>query len=74
MPGNPSSAVAHHRARRGGIKFGRPDDEAALAKARRDLRAELLAEHVERVVEEFPPLTPAQLDRIAALLRAGTAR
>jgi hypothetical protein len=73
VPGNPSPAVAHRRARLGGIKVRRPDDEAALADARRDLRAELLAEHVKRVVAEFPPLTPAQLDRIAALLRAGTA-
>ena len=30
-----------------------------------------LAEHVARVVAEAPPLTPAQRDRIAILLRGG---
>jgi hypothetical protein len=31
--------------------------------------AELLAEHVRRVVAAAPPLTPEQRDKIAALLR-----
>jgi hypothetical protein len=39
--------------------------------ARRDLAAERLAEHVKRVVDSAPPLTTAQRDRIAALLRPG---
>jgi hypothetical protein len=43
------------------------DDPAVLA-ATRDLAAERLAEQVRRVVERFPPLTPEQRDRIAALL------
>jgi len=28
-----------------------------------------LAQHIERIVHEAPPLTPAQLDRLAVLLR-----
>jgi hypothetical protein len=27
------------------------------------------AEHIRRIVDDFPPLTPEQKDRIAALLR-----
>lgn len=36
-------------------------------------RAEMLAEHVARVVAQAPPLTDEQRERIAALLRAGGA-
>lgn len=39
----------------------------------RDLAAERIAEYVERVVAEAPPLTPEQRDRIATLLRGGAA-
>jgi excisionase family DNA binding protein len=38
-----------------------------------DLKAERLAEHVKRVVDAAPPLSPAQRDKIAALLRGGAA-
>ncbi len=47
-----------------------PDDPELLA-ARLNLRAERLAAHVEKIVAEAPPLTSAQRDRIAALLRGG---
>jgi hypothetical protein len=30
-----------------------------------------MAEHVRRLVETWPPLTPAQADRISVLLRLG---
>ena len=36
-----------------------------------DLAAEQLAQYVARVVAAAPPLSPAQRDRVAALLRAG---
>jgi excisionase family DNA binding protein len=39
--------------------------------ADRDLAAERLAEHVQRVVDAAPALTPEQRDRLALLLRAG---
>jgi hypothetical protein len=71
MAGRPSPAVAHRRAVVGGIACSPQRDQAALDDAHRALRAELLAEHVERVVNELPPLTDEQIERIAALLRAG---
>ncbi len=46
----------------------RGTDDPAVTAAIRDLAAESLAEHVRRVVDRFPPLTPEQRDRIAALL------
>jgi len=39
--------------------------------AERDLAAAKLADYVAKVVDAAPPLTPAQRDRIAALLRGG---
>jgi hypothetical protein len=68
MAGRPSPAVAHRRAVVGGIACSPQRDQAALDDAHRALRAELLAEHV---VNELPPLTDEQIERIAALLRAG---
>jgi len=44
-----------------------PDVEDAT----RTLAAAKLAEYVARVVDSAPSLTPAQRDRIAALLRGG---
>jgi hypothetical protein len=41
-------------------------------KKRRDLRAALLYEHVERTLKELPPLTDEQRDRVASLLRGGS--
>jgi hypothetical protein len=72
----PSAAAAHYRAKIGALStavhagYRRPDDPV-LAQARRDLRAEILAEHVARVVAQAPPLSAEQVERIAALLRAG---
>jgi len=42
-----------------------------LLDARRRLKTERLAEYVAKVVDTAPPLTAAQRDRIAALLRGG---
>ncbi len=44
-----------------------PDVEDAT----RTLAAAKLAEYVARVVDSAPPLTPAQWDRVVALLRGG---
>lgn len=55
-----AAAVRHH-----------PDKDHT--EARRDLAAATLEQHVRRVVAEAPPLTEAQRDRIASLLRAGGA-
>ena len=40
-----------------------------LPDLRRDLRAAELAEHVRRIVDQAPPLTNDQRNRIASLLR-----
>lgn len=46
---------------------------ADVTELRRQLKAERLAEYIARVVAEAPPLTAAQRDRIALLLRGGDA-
>lgn len=50
----------------------RRDPNADVTELRVRLRAERLEEHIRRVVEQAPPLTQSQLDRLAGLLR-GTA-
>ena len=40
----------------------------------RDFRAVRLAEHIRRVVDAAPPLSPEQRDRLALLLRGAGAR
>ncbi len=61
----------HHRARVAALSRDRAPNDPDLQGARRDLRASMLAEHVAKVVAKAPPLTPAQRDRIAVLLRGG---
>jgi len=49
-----------------------PEDPAAaeaVIELRRQYHAVTLEEHVRRVVAQFPPLTPAQRNQIATLLR-----
>lgn len=57
------------RARVASLSRDRSPDDPVLIAARRDLRAARLEDYVARVVAEAPPLTEAQRDRIAALLR-----
>jgi hypothetical protein len=59
------------RARIASLSRSRTADDPTLLEARRNFRAERLAAHVTKVVAQAPPLTPAQRDRIAALLRGG---
>lgn len=56
------------RARVASLTRSRQPDDPELVAARRDLRAELLARHVARVVADAPPLSDDQLARVAALL------
>lgn len=65
------SSITHERARIAALSRSRPDDDPELIEARRNLRAASLAQHVERVIAQLPPLTEAQCQRIAALLTAG---
>lgn len=50
-----------HAARRG--------DPAALEQARQDYKAVTAAEYIRKLVDEAPPLTAEQRDRLALLLR-----
>lgn len=47
------------------------DPSADVTDLRRQLKAERLEAHIKRIVDEAPPLTPAQRDRLAQLLRGG---
>jgi hypothetical protein len=60
------------RARIAALKRHHPNDQETVELAR-DFKAERLAEYIERVVDMAPPLTPAQRDRLALLLRGGDA-
>jgi len=51
-----------------------PAKHPELIELRRDLRAKRLAEHVAKTIAGWPPLTDAQLDSVAALLKAGRKR
>ncbi|TAP45621.1 hypothetical protein [Arthrobacter sp. S39] len=55
-----------------GVAHRRHNPEAITA-ARRDLAAEKLAAYVEKIVNEAPPLTREQRDRIASLLAPNAA-
>jgi hypothetical protein len=59
------------RARVASLTRSREPDDPDLVAARQNLRAERLAEHVARVLNELPPLTDQQIERVAALLRTG---
>ena len=58
--------------RRAAAKAGglaRTGNQERITAARRDLAAARLAEYIEQVVAEAPPLSDAQRTRLAALLR-----
>ena len=58
------------RARIGGLKrSGVPDDDPRYDEARRDLRAQVLTDYVQRVLDDWPPLTAEQRSKLAELLR-----
>ncbi len=51
-----------------------PSSHARLSDARRDLAEAKLAAYIQRVVDQAPPLSPEQRDRLAVLLRSGGAQ
>lgn len=63
----------HERARVASLTRSRTADDPELVDARRNLKAERLANLVRQVVDSAPPLTDDQRARIAALLRPGAA-
>lgn len=56
------------------LSRSRTADDPELVEARRNLRAEKLAECIRRTVDSAPPLTDAQRDRLAILLRSDVDR
>lgn len=60
------------RARLAALKRHRPSDDPEITSAQRDMDVALLEDHVRRVVDAAPPLSPEQRDRLAALLRPTT--
>lgn len=51
--------------------LGANQEGARAEELERDYAAERLADYIKRTVDEAPPLTPAQRDRLAMLLRGG---
>ncbi|MGV0695861.1 hypothetical protein [Mycobacterium paraintracellulare] len=75
MPTNPpdlaDGAVNQRRAKYAALIRHRSADDPDVLDAKRDLVAEGLRVHIERVLASAPPLTAEQRDRIAAILRSG---
>lgn len=61
------------RGRVAALSRSRSADDPELIAARQNLKTERLADHIAKVVGEAPPLTEAQRDRLAGLLRGGGA-
>jgi hypothetical protein len=51
------------------LSRSRSDDDPVLVEARQALRVAGLSEYIQRVVDTAPPLTQAQRDKLALLLR-----
>jgi len=62
-----------HRARVASLSRFHPDDIEGLDDARRNLREAKLADYIKKTVDAAPPLTAAQRDRLALLLRGAAA-
>ncbi len=65
------SGWTHERARVASLSRSRTPDDPELVGARRDLRAARAEDYIKRLVDAAPPLTTAQKDRLALLLRGG---
>lgn len=63
-----SPEAAHYRALHASLRRDQSADAPDVLKARRALKTARLADHVTEVVNAWPPLTSAQLERVAALL------
>jgi hypothetical protein len=53
----------------GGLAAQRPADDPEVIDAKRALKAERAARHLEEVLGQAPRLTEEQLDRLAAIIR-----
>jgi hypothetical protein len=59
------------RARVASLSRSRSSDDPDLIKARQNLKAERLADYIVRTVDQAPPLSAEQRERLALLLRGG---
>lgn len=59
-----------YRAQIAALSRSRTPDDPELVQARQNLRAARLEEHVRNALADAPPLSQAQLDRVARLLVA----
>lgn len=66
-------SLTQPRARVAALSRSRSINDPDLVAAKRDLREARLAAYIQRTVDEAPPLTPEQRDRLALLLRGGAA-
>jgi hypothetical protein len=64
-----SPELARLRGRYASLTRSRPADDPDLIDARRDLRAQVLAESVARLVAGAPKLTADQIARVTGLLQ-----
>jgi hypothetical protein len=68
------STWTHERARVASLSRSRTADDPDLVEARRNMRAERLADHIAKVVAQAPPLSNEQREKLAQLLRGGAGR
>jgi hypothetical protein len=73
VPKSLTSARTPARARVSALKRHHPEGGPTVDAAVRDLRAMTLEEHIHKVVDQAPPLTPEQADLLAALLHGDPA-
>lgn len=66
-----STTWTSERARLAALTRSRSADDPELTDARRNLKAERLAEHIRQVVAQAPPFTEAQRRRLASILTEG---
>ncbi len=60
------------RARLNALQRHRSPGDPEVEAARRELREARATEYIKRLVDDAPPLTPEQRDRLALLLRGGS--
>ncbi|MGC4109452.1 MAG: hypothetical protein QM747_03290 [Nocardioides sp.] len=63
------SLALEARNRYGAVKRHHPQDLELVAAAQRDLAAAKIEDFIQRTVDDAPPLTDEQRNRLAALLR-----
>jgi hypothetical protein len=61
----------HLKARVGALSRSRNSEDPDLVTARASLKAARVEDYITRVVNEAPPLTAEQRERLAVLLNAG---